>query len=506
MMTNSSRRDRLMTRLLLCMAVAILVLVLGQFAIRPKHSYLATTGGDFRSFYCSGVAARAHADPYRVEPLRSCEHRVQPEAGWDANLVVPSPIPGYEVALFETLSLLPFDLAKAGWFAVMIGSLAGSAYLLARMTRLPVLVIFLSLLVANYEGIAFGQLPPLTILALCAAAYFLRRKNYALAALCAAVAMVEPHVALPVCIALFLFRRGTRVPLAAAGAVFVAAGIAAIGISRNVEYFRTVVPRQVAAELVAIDQYSLSHVLHLLGAPDRLAIAAGSFSYLIMLAFGVYVAGRIARARNDDAYLAVIPAAAAMLGGTYIHGLQFAAALPAAFLVAASAKRLRTLAWLAPALLLVPWEYLVAGRLYALPLAIAFGALVAVASIGALATPARDQNGRLRSGAAAGGLYLVALLILGHLPGPRTSDAAPISFPQSASLGTVDASSNWGAYLRAEPHLSVPSIRREAVKIPTWFAICALLAVALRSPRARTMTAETPPIETLHGFAGAPTA
>ena len=473
-----SRSIDAMSTIVLGLFVALVVI--GQFAARPHRSYLEATGDDFAAFYCAGSLAHAHADPYRVEPLRTCERTVSGGGGRAETVVDPAPLPGYAVAFFALVAFLPFAVAKALWFFSMVASLAIAALLLGRMTSFPSLYIFLGLCVADYESFQFGQLPPLVIAAICGAAYLLRARRDAPAAVCASIAMIEPHLGLPVCLALFACRPRTRPALAVVAIVFGAVSVIVTGARANVDYFTHVLSEQVAAELVAVDQYSLSHVLHLTGLHDRPAVLAGSISYLVMVGLGVWLARSSSRATGDEAYLALVPPAAAMLGGAYIHSLQFAAALPAAYLLASGARPARRLGWSALVVLIVPWEYLIAGKLYALSYLVALITLIVLTWSGVLEAKGASLRRRYARAATAAIGFVIALAIFGHLPsGERRAPGAASSGPSVAAVRSdADASQNWAAYLRSNPQLSVSSIRREADKLPTWLGIGLIIAAA----------------------------
>ncbi len=69
---------------------------------------------DFQDFYCAGEAVDRHADPYRYEPLHSCEHRVNQSDAYrrDPNRIVPAPIPPYDLPAFELAARIGFPAAR----------------------------------------------------------------------------------------------------------------------------------------------------------------------------------------------------------------------------------------------------------------------------------------------------------------------------------------------------------------------------------------------------------
>lgn len=86
-------------------------------------------------------------------------------------------------------------------------------------------------------------------------------------------------------------------------------------------------PLHIRAEVPMVNQYSLTWLLAAVGVPVEVAVKAGSLSYLIMIAVGLWLAPRVARAVESDAAIVLVPVACAMLGGPFIHDNQVALAL-----------------------------------------------------------------------------------------------------------------------------------------------------------------------------------
>ena len=70
----------------------------------------------------------------------------------------------------------------------------------------------------------------------------------------------------------------------------------------------------------------------------------------------------MARAYGADHFIVLLPPAIAMLGGAFVHNLQYAAVIPAALAVAAVLDT--ALAWAAVAVLVVPWQHAWHSKLY----------------------------------------------------------------------------------------------------------------------------------------------
>jgi hypothetical protein len=467
-------------------AVSALLLI-GRDVARPNAPFLAPIGLDFRAFYCSGYAIDRGADPYRVEPLRSCEHRFQPAAGWSDALVVPSPLPGYDLAVLGALARLPYAAAKDVWYLLTLAAFLVTIAMMRRVSGLPVSIVFLAFVFVDWwESYHFGQLPILATAALCCAAAFATSRHYTAASIAAAAAMLEPHLGLPACLAMFAWLPQTRVPLAICALVMAGLSVAAVGPSLSVTYFTQILPMHAASELAATDQFSLSHLAHLAGVTDSGALALGSLCYLVMTAIGVFLARRTANTTRTIAFIVLLPPAVGLLGGPFLHALQFAAAIPAMLMLAAKAQRWRPLAWMTLTLIALPWFSLSPNATFhdrstLQVLLEQVLALTAVVTFALTATRGMPLGARRWATAAPFLVIFVALIGAAHLK------QAPFNRPESGLPAAVlepsaEASENWGAYIRSSVQ-SAPSPQMELKKIPYWIAILGLILVTVRQAR-----------------------
>ena len=158
------------------------------FATRSAFAPTAF-GYDFVAFYCGASVAASGADPYRVEPLRSCEHRNGRQFRPDSKLVVPAPLPSYAFAFLEPLTRLPYSIALALWTALLIAAYAVCVVMLVRFSGLsPPIVIAATARSVGFVSLFLGQLVPIALAALCLAARAVERERwYAAAACCAAI-------------------------------------------------------------------------------------------------------------------------------------------------------------------------------------------------------------------------------------------------------------------------------------------------------------------------------
>jgi hypothetical protein len=200
------------------------------------------------------------------------------------------------------------------------------------------------------------------------AALFLQRGRMIAASAFIAVAMIEPNVALPAAIGLFVAAKSARVPLLVAAVAGGTLSIIAGGLALNFEYALTVLPAHALSEVSRDNQYSLSTVVAALGVPDRASVLVGTLSYAIMLALGVIVGYRLSYRLNCPAFAIVMPASFALIGGSFVHTEAIAAAVPASMLLASRAPTARNWAVGAALLLSVPWMLATSASLFLAPL------------------------------------------------------------------------------------------------------------------------------------------
>jgi len=342
------------------------VLVGGYFSTRDVLAQATRVSArnqiDFLAFYCAGKVSAARADPYLAEPLRSCEETAMASLGpkfkMAPYLVVPAPLPPYVLALFAPFGLASYRVAATLWFALLLGACALTVILLRRLSVLPLLVLFVPVLLADaLASILIGQIVPVVLCFVCAAALALRDGKPLAAAGYAVATLLEAHVGLPLCLALFVWQPQTRRGIVLFGGALGLLSLAYGGIAQHVEYLTRVVPAQARAEGLSFSgQYSLSALLAQTGVEPGLALQLGSLSYVVMLVVGIVLAGRLARSLHDPAFVAVVPPALVLLGGAYAHIHQMAFALPLAFMLVARRSAWRPLALAALLLLAIPWQ------------------------------------------------------------------------------------------------------------------------------------------------------
>jgi hypothetical protein len=453
------------------------VLLAALIALGLQIGVVARTGflmGDFRAFYCAARVTSEGADPYRVEPLRSCETSLGMTEFFKKNpgIAIPAPLPGYSLAALVPLALLPFPIAAALWGVLLALACVACALTLARfanLTRETVLAILSIALVAL--SLPFGEVVPLALGCIALAAYFAWRGRARAAALAAAGAMIEPHLGLPVCIALAVWLPATRLTLSIAFAALGALALVALGPAVNLEYFSSVLPSHALSEATRDTQYSLTAVLASLGLSPQAAVRGGTIWYVAMVVAGTMVAGRLAKRMENAAFLACVPPAFAVFGGTFIHVTQIAAALPAAALmVSYSTQRYRVLAIVALLALAVPWGWVISPALIVAP-------LVPVAFLGWRYT--REGRFALAAGVGAAALLLGLIELVAMAPHAAAHTVAPTIDPHLAEASwsrfTVKGSTN--------------VLAGWMLRLPTWLALGTLLALLARAAGVRIAAA-----------------
>lgn len=313
-------------------------------------------GFDFQAFYCGGAVIAERANPYLDQPLHDCEAQAAPALSRKfQNVTVPAPLPPYALAFFVPLSLLPFLWAKIVWWLILLASIAVSAWVVARLSRLPLpCAIAASALAIGMPSIPQGGLAPVPIALLFLAAYFARRERWTATVVCGALAMIEPHVALPVDAALFLFVPAVRWRFAVAALALAVLSLCVAAPHTSLFYFTSLLPHHAASEVNNLAQFSLTTLLYHLGIPAATAVRIGSVQYAFMVVVGVSLGHHIARRYGDRAFLVAVPAACSVMGGSFIHLSEIAVATLLACMLASRTGANR--AWIAVALLAVPWE------------------------------------------------------------------------------------------------------------------------------------------------------
>jgi len=455
-----------------------LVALAGCLAFVPPGSALRGAGPsgllrDFSAFYCAGTSVRLGADPYREEPLGSCERQPKssPLLPGTPGLAVPAPLPPYALVPFAILSVLPYAAAGVVWSFALAACAIATVLAVRRVTGLPLLTLTAVFVLGDgYAMVCLGQIAPVAVAAIALAARYLAAERDEVAALAAAASMLEPHVGLPVCLALFVWRPRTRLILGGAALFCAALSVAVTGLPTSLEYVRAVVPSHALSEVANEKQLSLTYLLHRLGVPDASALLAGDLWYLAMLAAGTAAAGAALRRGAGAAFVAVLPPLFAVIGGPFVHIAQMPAALPAALLLYVRAAGLarRTLG-IALAALAIPWiQFANLGTSF-----FALTALVCALVIVQLVD---------RRPAVAGVAAVAAILLLSaatELVRPYSGDALPALAAQYDPHALAETS--WRIYVDAIGSANAAAF--DLTKLPTIAGVLAVAGCALAALR-----------------------
>ncbi|MBC5799124.1 MAG: DUF2029 domain-containing protein [Candidatus Eremiobacteraeota bacterium] len=449
--------------------LAATLLFLGIVAALAPVSRPSGYFRDFNAFYCAGDAVATHHDPYRAEPLGSCERRPKP-AGFQAgaeHLSLPAPLPPYTLALFVPLSYLPYAVAASVWSLVLLLALGITVETMHRVTAIPRATLFAVFApIEGYSAVYLGEMAPLAVAAIALATLFVERGSHKGAAIAVCAALIQPHVGLAAVLALFLCSKRARPVLCGIGAFLGVASIALVGMRTTFEYLHDVLPAHALSEVHSTRQLSLTALLHSLGVGDHLALALGSTSYVAMLLLGLTLARALALRNRRDGLIVALPAALVLAGGAFIHVIQMPTALPAALLLFTRTRGpMRNAVGAAIALLAIPWDqFPILGLIF-----------VPIAATVAFMLTRHLLEGSIRTAtvaavAAAGAALAFDVALLGATP--FTSVALPPVHPHDL------AEVNWGINIRL-----LGGVNRQlfdVARFPTWLAIAAIAAMLIR--------------------------
>jgi hypothetical protein len=458
--------------------LAALIIAASLLPVFVQGAIVAHVGfaqGDFRAFYCAARVASHGADPYQAAPLQACEASAGQRLfyGKMHPVTVPAPLPGYVIAAVLPFALLPFGVASVLWVLLLFFAWATCIATIVRFAGITwqttLAVTSLSL---GVSSIPFGEVLPLSLASICAAGYFAHQRRWRAAGVAGTLAMLEPHIGLPVCIALAVWAPATRFTLAAGFAVLAAISLLALGPHANVEYFLRVLPAHALSEAARDTQYSLTSVLVSFGSGDVAAIRAGFIWYAAMVAIGTIAAGMLAKQTRNRAFLACAPPAFAVLGGTFIHITQLAAALPATLLLIRYLQgRVRTIAVVALLLLSVPWS-------------MSSSPSVALASVFPIAYLAWVYSrGNVRATTLAG--VAAGMLIISINAAYVMQYSAHALVSMNAAIDPKLAESSWSSF---SSESSSHDLASWIARPPTWIGLILILAIAMPRASARRGT------------------
>lgn len=449
-------------------AALLVIFVAGAVHDIARHPIPLLGMTDLSDFYCAGKIVLLGENPYLAEPLRSCEHSLRKGGDWnDPGYIVPAPQPPYDFAPYAVLSLVDFGAAKVlTALSILIATLV-TALALSRL-GIPIVASLASLALSDaFIGIFQGQVYPFVVMlaALCAVA--LERRRDAIAGALAALTLVEPQLGVPICIVVFIWAARARIAMLATLVALVVLGTALVGSDDAWQWATQVIPLHALWQVHFWAQYSLTYVLAAAGVPARVALVAGTASALTMLGLSVWLARQLSERYDTRAFLVFVPAAFALVGGTFVHLEAISAAIPMALLLVARANA-GSSGWaaLAVVLLAIPETFAQEWK------SLFFPAMLAIALI---CIGYRFSWSRTLAYVVFGavGLWLLAL----HTPPPI------VTIHQTMPTATDLASH--------QTLVTAINTVREAAKVPTWLGLIALLGAALSAANRKSHAMKT---------------
>lgn len=317
--------------ILLAVLCGMVIGIIAYVLIYP----IPLVGYDFEAFWCGARVVLQHGNPYANQPLHACEVAASP--GFFEHypqVTIPVPLPAYAIALFTPFAFLPFTAARAIWWVIQFACAFAIGRGISQISGMPpVTALAASVLAVIGPAVLQAALSPVPIALTVLAALALRRRRWNAAALLLGFAMMEPHMVLPACAAVFLFVPQMRVRLLVAGLCAGAIMLATVGPYVSLSYFTTVLPQHAASEVNNLGQFSLTALLYQLGAGAQFALHVGVAQYALLAIAGIAAAQLLRTKSGDLSWLVLLPAAFAVIGGSFIHLNEIAMAVPLACLI-----------------------------------------------------------------------------------------------------------------------------------------------------------------------------
>jgi hypothetical protein len=426
--------------------------------------------GNFRAFYCAGQTAAEGANPYYAEPLGQCEHGLAPASlfGDLPAKVLPAPLPGYLIGLFEIFAPFPFWQAALLWALILVCALAYAIGLIARLGYAPPLAFTVASAISIVgASILDGELIPIALLGILLVALGVKDTNAKALAGGLFLTMTEPQVGL--ILALGLCALSTRwIPHAVLvlGTLLLVC-VAVSGPEQTFQYIAVVLPQHVASEVHAAWQFGPTWMAASVGAPDATALLLGHICYILAACLCIALALTPMMRKRPDIYVVSVPVLA-LCGSAFLHLDHIGLALPASFALAGRLGSWRGNVAL-PVCLAVPLLFV-----FLHPLLIA---AVPVIAYWIIVAAGRRVLYAL-CGAAAAVLAIAALVVVVARFG-----VGMVALPSPPEQMNALASTAWGGYVRL--HNNATSWTIWLAKLPTWFGLygTAVAAVVFASTR-----------------------
>lgn len=388
--------------------------------------------------------------------------------------IAPAPLPPLALAVVSPISRLPFYVAMRLWRVLLLAALLLSALCISRIVSAPLLLPIAALIpIGLIENGFNGQPVALVLLLITAAALALKHAQYGAASLLAACTFAEPHLALPVCAAMFVWQKRCRPWLIGITSAFIAVSLFALPWELTKEYIVSVLPHHAAAEANWYQQYSLTYVLTFFGLRQDNALAFGALWYGFACSFGIVLSRYVARRTGRIEALVLIPVALAVFGGSFLHIFQLIVAIPAAVMLGDTTDELTS--WAATSglfMVSLPW------------MKIWIPGMLVICVLLLITVLWTTQARRLW---VAFGLCAVFLMSFGYrnvFPVAHAPKAA-VHFASDASIEEP-----YAKYVAAARPSADVSNGMFLAKIPTWAGLILVILAAVAAPRRRRCVAE----------------
>lgn len=329
----------------------VAIIVIAALALGTRDFFKLGAGlpwrtmDDFPDFYCGGWVLDRHADPFRYEPLRTCEHRFQAPGTFrsrlfarDEAVAIPAPQPPYDFIAFLAISRLPFEVARTIAAIAIVVAVALCIVGVWTLGASPLLATAVFGLSTAFVELNTGQIVPFALAAVVWCGVALARGRRELAGLLAAASLIEPAVGLPVAVATACLVPGARPALCAGIIALAGASLGLFGPAGVTEYVTRVLPAHSMSELHFPFQYGWTYAAVWLGAPQQLARFIGSLSYVVATVVTIALARRVAVALQCPELVAYLPALGAVVAGPFLHQEELCFAVPALTVLAMRAS------------------------------------------------------------------------------------------------------------------------------------------------------------------------
>jgi hypothetical protein len=268
-------------------ALGLALLVAAYVSVRP-YGPLGPAMRDFEAFYAAGVVANEGGDPYG-RTIWDAERTI-PGVDVSHNETLPFVGPRAGLPLWRALARLPYDVAGRVWGVVLAAALLTVVFgglALAKAPREPAVLVGATIFAGAYgaviSDVSLGQLALLSAAAIVGGLLLLRTRVWILASLAAAIAALQPNVAL----ALIASATDARALAAfAAGVVLFAVPVLAGGVTGFLGYLHLLAAHG-ASEAATVIQITPAGVAIGLGAGGatvtfvRVAAAAGTLALML---------------------------------------------------------------------------------------------------------------------------------------------------------------------------------------------------------------------------------